>query len=61
MNPEWRTSVVVALCRRMLYSREFDAMPILSDALQDAGCTDDEFLTPADDLPPFPEEDDDSD
>jgi hypothetical protein len=29
----------------MLDSREFDAMPILADALEDAGCVDEELLT----------------
>jgi hypothetical protein len=29
----------------MLDTREFDALPILSDALLDAGCTDDDLLT----------------
>jgi hypothetical protein len=28
----------------MLDNREYDAMPILADALQDAGCTDNELL-----------------
>ncbi|AWM40670.1 hypothetical protein GobsT_07990 [Gemmata obscuriglobus] len=45
MNPAWRTGTVAALCRRMLDTREFDALPILADALQDAGCTDPEILT----------------
>jgi hypothetical protein len=44
MNPQWRTTTVLALCRRMLDTRQFDAMPILADALQDAGCTDTELL-----------------
>ena len=44
MNSQWRTTTVLALCRRMLDTRAFDAMPILSDALQDAGCTDDKLL-----------------
>ena len=44
MNPKWRTTTVVALCRRMLDSREFDVLPILADALQDAGCDDSELL-----------------
>lgn len=44
MSPEWRTSTVVALCRRMLDSREFDVLPILADALEDAGCQDSELL-----------------
>ena len=44
MNPQWRTETVVALCRRMLDLRDFSAMPILADALQDAGCADEELL-----------------
>ena len=43
MNPQWRATTVLALCRRMLDSREFDALPILADALQDAGCGDGEL------------------
>ena len=35
---EWRTSAAVALAARMYESRDFAAMPILADALQDAGC-----------------------
>jgi hypothetical protein len=37
-DPNWRTSNVVSLARSMNESRDFSAMPILSDALQDAGC-----------------------
>ncbi len=36
--PEWRTDPVLALSRRMYGSRDFSAMPVLADALQDAGC-----------------------
>ncbi len=36
--PEWRTSTAVALAGQMYESRDFGAMPILADALQDAGC-----------------------
>ena len=49
MSPQWRTPTVLALCRRMLDGREFDALPILADALQDAGCADDELLAPSQD------------
>jgi hypothetical protein len=34
----WRTDTVLTLARQMYESREFSAMPILADALQDAGC-----------------------
>jgi hypothetical protein len=37
-DPAWRTPTVVALARQMYESREFAAMPILADALQDTGC-----------------------
>jgi len=37
-DPAWRTETAVALARQMYDSREFSAMPILADALQDAGC-----------------------
>jgi hypothetical protein len=36
--PEWRTDTAVALASQMYQSRDFSAMPILADALQDAGC-----------------------
>ena len=34
----WRTDNAVSLARHMYESRDFGAMPILADALQDAGC-----------------------
>jgi hypothetical protein len=37
-DPTWLTSTVTALARQMYESRDFSAMPILADALQDAGC-----------------------
>ena len=37
-EPGWLTSTVVVLARQMDESRDFSAMPILADALQDAGC-----------------------
>jgi hypothetical protein len=37
-SPEWRTDTTVSLARQMYESRDFSAMPILADALQDAGC-----------------------
>ncbi len=44
-NPAWRTDTAVSLARGMYDSREFGAMPILADALQDAGCEDEQILT----------------
>jgi hypothetical protein len=38
LDPAWRTSTVVTLAEGMYESRDFGAMPILADALQDAGC-----------------------
>jgi hypothetical protein len=35
---EWRTGTAVSLAKQMYESRDFGAMPILADALQDAGC-----------------------
>ena len=43
-DPDWRTSTAVAMARGMHESRDFSAMPILADALQDAGCDDPEVL-----------------
>ncbi|MDY3552243.1 hypothetical protein R5W24_001323 [Gemmata sp. JC717] len=37
-SPEWRTGTAVALAGQMYESRDFGAMPVLADALQDAGC-----------------------
>jgi hypothetical protein len=38
------TSTVLDLARQMYDSRDFSPMPILADALQDAGCENDEVL-----------------
>ena len=43
-DPSWLTSTVVALARQMYESRDFSAMPILADALMDAGCGNAEVL-----------------
>ncbi|AMV27446.1 hypothetical protein VT84_23805 [Gemmata sp. SH-PL17] len=37
-SPEWRTETAVPLAQQMYDARDFGAMPILADALQDAGC-----------------------
>jgi hypothetical protein len=37
-DPSWRTETVVALARGIDAEGRFDRMPILADALQDAGC-----------------------
>jgi hypothetical protein len=43
-DPAWRTSTAVLLVRGMYKSRDFSPMPILADALQDAGCDVPEIL-----------------
>ncbi len=43
-SPDWRTTTAVAIARQMYESRDFSAMPILADALQDAGCENDDIL-----------------
>jgi hypothetical protein len=43
-SPAWRTDVAVTLARTMYESRDFSAMPILADAIQDAGCDNEEVL-----------------
>jgi hypothetical protein len=43
-SPAWRTDTAVALANQTYDSRDFGAMPILADALQDAGCDSEEVL-----------------
>jgi hypothetical protein len=43
-DPAWRSDTAVALAKGMYESRDFSAMPILADALQDAGCDSDDIL-----------------
>jgi hypothetical protein len=43
-SPQWRTSDVLTLARQMYDSRDFGAMPILADALQEAGCDSEDLL-----------------
>jgi hypothetical protein len=43
-RPEWRTPTVVALTRRVLEERDAVALLVLADALEEAGCVDDELL-----------------
>jgi hypothetical protein len=44
-KPEWFTSTVREMAEYIYASREFSAMPILADALQEAGCEDAQVLT----------------
>ena len=38
VDPRWRTSDALGLARAIYDDRAFDRMPILADALMDAGC-----------------------
>jgi hypothetical protein len=44
MKKAWHTATVVTLARQMYESRDFSAMPILADALQDSGCNNEDIL-----------------
>ena len=44
LDPAWLTLDVLALARGIYANRAFDRMPILADALQDAGCANDDIL-----------------
>lgn len=44
LNPDCRTSTVLAIARQMDYFGDYSATPILADALQDAGCDDEMVL-----------------
>jgi len=43
-DPRWRTSDAVGLARAIYDDRTFDRLPILADALIDAGCDDEQVL-----------------
>jgi hypothetical protein len=44
MHSAWMTPVVIELARAIYDGRDFDRMPILADALEEAGCTVKEVL-----------------
>jgi hypothetical protein len=39
LNPEWLTPTVKQLANQIYEQRAFERMPILADALEEAGCT----------------------
>jgi hypothetical protein len=43
-DPAWRTGSLVKLGRAIYQERTFDGLPILADALEDAGCHDADIL-----------------
>ncbi|WP_238602943.1 hypothetical protein [Fimbriiglobus ruber] len=43
-SPVWRTGTMIALAEQMYESRDFSPMPILADALQAAGCDNEDIL-----------------
>lgn len=44
MQPHWLTSTVLDLARLIDTQRQFDRMPLLADALMDAGCDSEEVI-----------------
>ena len=44
-DPKWRTEAVVGLAAKVRDTREYAALPILADALEEAGCQNHELLT----------------
>jgi hypothetical protein len=45
LDPAWRTEAVVGLVAGIYADRAFDRLPVLADALEDAGCADADVLT----------------
>ena len=43
-NPRWRTADVVGLARGIASDRAYHRLPLLADALMDAGCDDERIL-----------------
>ena len=43
-DPRWRTSDTLGLARAIYEDRAFDRLPVLADALMDAGCADEQVL-----------------
>jgi hypothetical protein len=45
VDPSWLTPTVTALAATIYEDRAFDRMPILADALEEAGCDNEEVVT----------------
>jgi hypothetical protein len=45
IEPSWRTPAVVALAATVYEERRFEDMPVLADALEEAGCQDPDILS----------------
>ena len=45
IDPRWRTSDTVGLARAIYDDRAFERLPILADALMDAGCEDEQIIS----------------
>ena len=45
LDPAWRTEAVVGLAAGIYADRAFDRLPVLADALEDAGCADADMLS----------------
>jgi hypothetical protein len=45
VDPGWRTPTVLAIARHIRSSRDGSALPVLADALEEAGCGDQNILT----------------
>jgi hypothetical protein len=43
-DPRWRTADVTGLARAIYEDRAFDRLPVLADALMDAGCADEQII-----------------
>ena len=44
-DPRWRSADAVGLARGIYEDRAFDRLPLLADALMDAGCDDDQVIS----------------
>jgi len=45
LDPAWRTPNVILLARSLSEEWRFEALPVLADALEEAGCTDPDILS----------------